>query len=576
MPSATHWPWERLTDASRRLFTPGAAEADDGHRATQHDVAGARDGNSAPLTLAASLESLARTKYAQLDLAGAEALFRSALVLRDDTAGPDDAATIPTLDTLASICVERGEHDEAEALLERALVAASRAAADPGELAVRLDALAELHVVRGHHAAAEPLLVRLLDVTQRMGGSSHEIAAVLTRLASVQAALGHHDHAEQLLRRALAATGVDALLQRLADEVAAQGRAEEAVGIRGGVRAAPAPELAPRVQAPPQPREAPPAARPAVETPSIDEPTIGEPAIGEPTIDDPLGVAPPSAAPDDAPAPLPPPLASPHDDGARLPNADASADGAALIAAALALDAFERQHAPHAHDAAGAPTAARPTAPDEPAAAPAVQGGGAPAAWRWESVQLSPPSDREVLAPLIPVFASQTPATARPRSGATARRAAAIVLLAVLALLAGRAVARSLGANDGVDAAARTDSVAARVAASAAARTPSTASAYNRSRVGERASAPRERAASGEEGRAAAARARESGAERAAALPETPEVVIRLDTRALDESVRARAESAVRRPPATLPPITRPEGPLPMVDGRRYDRRQPR
>jgi len=553
MPSATHWPWERLTDARRKLFTPDAAEADDGHRATQHDVAGARDGNSAPLTLAASLESLARTKYAQLDLAGAEALFRSALVLRDDTAGPDDPATIPTLDTLASVCVERGEHDEAEALLERALVAADRAAADPGELAVRLDALAELHVVRGHHAAAEPLLVRLLDVTQRMGGSSHEIAAVLTRLASVQAALGHHDHAEQLLRRALAATGVDALLQRLADEVAAQGRVEEAVGIRGGVRAAPAPELAPRVQAPPQRREAPPAARPAVDAPSRDEPTIGEPAIGEPTIDDPLGVAPPSAAPDDAPAPLPPPLASPHDDGARLPNADASADGAALIAAALALDAFERQHAPHAHDAAGAP-----------AAAPAVQEGGAPAAWRWESVQLSPPSGREVLAPLIPVFASQTPATARPRSGATARRAAAIVLLAVLALLAGRAVARSLGANEGVDAAARTDSVAARVAAGASARPPSAASARNRSRAGERASAPRARAASGEEGRAAAA------------LPDAPEVVIQLDTRTLDESVRARAESAVRKPPATLPPITRPEGPLPMVDGRRYDRRQPR
>src|ERR671919_41233 len=104
MPNALHWRWERLTDASRKLFAHGDdAEGADAQR-TRHDQGAAGEQPDGPLQLAANLEEVARTKQAQGDVPGAEALFRSALLLRDDTVGHADAGVVPTLDALAGIC----------------------------------------------------------------------------------------------------------------------------------------------------------------------------------------------------------------------------------------------------------------------------------------------------------------------------------------------------------------------------------------------------------------------------------------------------------------------------------------
>lgn len=224
--------WDRLADAGRKLFVQGD---DAGAAETRRTPIGeAARGGGDPLRVAANLESLAELKHRQRDLAAAEALYRSALVLRDDAVGESGPGAMPTLDRIAALCAARGAHDEAEAFLARALAAVDGPGGDQRDVAARLSTLAAFHVERGAHAAAEPLLQRLLGLSQAVGRTNAEVAATLTTLAEVHAALGRHDSAEQLLRRALAVAGMDRVLQRLADEVAAQGRDREAMGIRGG------------------------------------------------------------------------------------------------------------------------------------------------------------------------------------------------------------------------------------------------------------------------------------------------------------------------------------------------------
>ena len=231
MSSAMHSRWDELNTAGRTLAARGDdAGAEAAYRAALTE---AEQGDGGPSRLATSLEALAELKYRKEDRVAAEALFRCALALRDAAADRTDTAVLSTFDYLADLCEARGAHAEAESFLARALAAVDGPAADHSLLAERLNLLAQYHIERGNHAAAEPLLLRLLDVEQAIRAGATELAPTLTSLATVESALGRHDEAEHLLREALSVTGADALLRKLAEEVAAQGRALEAVVLAG-------------------------------------------------------------------------------------------------------------------------------------------------------------------------------------------------------------------------------------------------------------------------------------------------------------------------------------------------------
>ena len=267
--------WENLTEAGRRFLSAGdEARAEESFRAAVSLAEGHTSGQ--PLQ-AAALDAIAQLKLRQQAHSEAEALFRSALALRERAFGPDHPVVAITLNGLAAAYAARGALAEAEGVLRRALSALNDDPSAQRELSVTLSALARLYFRQGDYERAEPLLLQLLSVKQQELGREHpEVAAVLMSLAALRGAIGRHDHAEQLLRKALAireATGspsgaaVATLRGKLADAVAAQGRHEEAAALRSpGSAPNPAPVVRPAahtgspVAAPPvtDRREAPP------------------------------------------------------------------------------------------------------------------------------------------------------------------------------------------------------------------------------------------------------------------------------------------------------------------------------
>ena len=197
-----------------------------------------------------------------------------------------------------------------------------------------------------------------------------------------------------------------------------------------------------------------------------------------------------------------------------------------------------------------------------------------------DSVQLSPPGpgDEFVWPTRVPV--APVPPASPSRVGARVRAVAAGVVVSVAALLAARAV---VGARD-VDLSVRSTSRIDDVPSGALIDSSSLAAVRSAGgEVGGRAGARRTaregggmRPSTSPRAARSAARARSRGDDEGNALPSVPRVAVRIDTRSLDDSLRARAESAIGSPALKLPPIARPQGPLPMVNGRRHDRRLPR
>jgi tetratricopeptide (TPR) repeat protein len=465
--------------------------------------------------LAASLEELAVQKQKAGDAAAAEALLRSALVLRDGARGAEGGVgAVPALDALAALCAARGADDEAAALLERALREVEGAGADPREVADRLRVLAEVHAGRGDPAAAEPLLERALALAREGGVGGQELAVVLKSLAGAESALGRHDEAERRLREALAVVGVDPLLRQLAVELAAQGRAAEAAAIAGRLEdAAPAAEQLPRN-----------------EPPRLPQPAAGGPSTTGPAR--PAGTALEVARAVEEPSPVAP-----------------SRDGIKLFAAAAALT-IVRSAPLQETDIARLGTEA-------------------------------PPALREQLA-IVERHPNDVPDNASTRVSVLRRHRvpiAAAAAVVVVGLVAGQTVGGpGVAADD-----ARASEAAGVVGSggetvdSAVARSGRPAGEQGEPVTGS-ANAPLDTpfvvVMPNSAQTAGGPPIRDDGptrtrpVRRRSALPST----ISIDTRAVDESLRGRAESAMVR----LPAIARPQGPLPQVDGRVLGGRPPR
>jgi tetratricopeptide (TPR) repeat protein len=533
MTNATQSRWEELTDSGRRFLAQGDdAQAEAAYRAA---VAEAERLGGDHTRLAASIECLAQLKYRQQALAEAESLFRRALALRDEAFGPEHVGAALTLNSLASLCSARGAHEEAEAFLSRALSAAERQGpAGHRELGATLNALARLHYKRGNYPAVEPLLLRLLALKQAHGREHPEVATVLTSLAALRSAIGRYDHAEQLLRRALAireaspvpnVATIATLTAKLADAIAAQGRADEAAAIRSQIGAATPDDTA---------------ARRADDAHGVQMPHAPTPLRGLDII----------ALPDAAPRTVEGPAAVGH-------------DGASLFAAAaaLALDGFE----------AGTRPAPAPQNVDLPLWQPAEQLGAvaAPAA--------APKAAKPATTRPRPAPATATATRSRLVS-VTRGRLAAAALAAGIVLVAGKVTASSSRTEEA------TPPAPPAVADIAYPDEDPDDSFYREipgepqvavSNVGNAEQTSAGIVDGGETSREAAARTAPASGERAARgrLARAPK--LHIDMAKLDATVSARVEAATKDPIVELPAITA-AGELPQVDGRRLGGSPPR
>jgi TonB family protein len=169
----------------------------------------------------------------------AEALLRRALDVGERALGPDDPGLVRALTSLGAVLVARGAPEEAEPLLTRALaISESHFGPDHPDLVVLLNELTRLYLRQSAHAFAEPLLVRLHAIKRRKGEEHPEVATVLASLAEVQRALGRHDAAEQLCRRVLEIRertlapnhfAIAVAHEQLAETCAARGKFREAL-----------------------------------------------------------------------------------------------------------------------------------------------------------------------------------------------------------------------------------------------------------------------------------------------------------------------------------------------------------
>jgi tetratricopeptide (TPR) repeat protein len=138
------------------------------------------------------------------DLEEAEVACRMALTLREKLYQPGDFQIAETLNVLAIIHRHKGDLDGAEQLYLRAL--GGREAAHDAEQSIStLANLAFLYEQRGQHDKAGPLLQRAAALVEARGGPPDEVSAtVIEALGHQRDAEGDHEGAIDHLRRALA------------------------------------------------------------------------------------------------------------------------------------------------------------------------------------------------------------------------------------------------------------------------------------------------------------------------------------------------------------------------------------
>ncbi|HXM42542.1 MAG TPA: tetratricopeptide repeat protein [Bryobacteraceae bacterium] len=135
----------------------------------------------------------------------AEAQYRRALAIVEQTFGAGSANLIPALNGLSELDFEARRYTEAEALSRRsaALVEATLGAGHP-LMATALHDLAAIYHVQGQYAKAEPLYYRALAIRENTLGPGHPfVAATLANLAAMERAQGRRGRAAEHYARAV-------------------------------------------------------------------------------------------------------------------------------------------------------------------------------------------------------------------------------------------------------------------------------------------------------------------------------------------------------------------------------------
>ncbi|MEM7203555.1 MAG: tetratricopeptide repeat protein [Planctomycetota bacterium] len=184
-------------------------------------------------------QSLANALLA-LDLNGLalEAQER-ALATRRELLGNEDAATLESINAMASLRMQRGELHEAETVAREAVaVGRQRLGDEHPETLSAMGGLGNALYLLGHHEPAKALLEEAVSTQRRVLGDDHpDTVSNLSLLAGLRKTLGDYDGAEAAAREVLAGRqrrlgddDEDTLraLGNLADVQLARGRTEEA------------------------------------------------------------------------------------------------------------------------------------------------------------------------------------------------------------------------------------------------------------------------------------------------------------------------------------------------------------
>jgi tetratricopeptide (TPR) repeat protein len=160
-----------------------------------------------PVVRARLLDTIGRVYHSLGDYAGAEAVLREALEVRQRELGASHADVAASLHHLASLLHDKGVYPEAEQhytaalMMRRSLLGAN----DP--LIAEILARYGLLVLRARNddKQAETLIGSALDISRAAFGNEHpKVAAMLNTFAAVPDSRGDHARSEALLRQALA------------------------------------------------------------------------------------------------------------------------------------------------------------------------------------------------------------------------------------------------------------------------------------------------------------------------------------------------------------------------------------
>ncbi|SRR6266487_3621770 len=162
---------------------------------------------------AIALNNLALLYRARGADAQAEPLLKRALMIREQTLGPQHPDTAQGLNNLAELYRAQGAYAQAEPLLKRALAICEQVLGPQHpDTAACLDNLGKLYLDQGAYAHAEPLLKRALAISEQVRGPQHLGTATclhnLAMLYFLQGASRGHDiflyrQAESLMKRGL-------------------------------------------------------------------------------------------------------------------------------------------------------------------------------------------------------------------------------------------------------------------------------------------------------------------------------------------------------------------------------------
>lgn len=154
---------------------------------------------------AGTMTALGLLRIDQAQIGEGERLIREALAIDRQKLPPDDPQTARTMSALGRALEERGDYDDAVAILNDTVRIQSKRPADLTDLADSLNELAEVQYYLGHYDIADSLNRRTLAIDRQIYGTTHpRIADSLVNLGEIQHDLGRDADAEKYYREALA------------------------------------------------------------------------------------------------------------------------------------------------------------------------------------------------------------------------------------------------------------------------------------------------------------------------------------------------------------------------------------
>jgi tetratricopeptide (TPR) repeat protein len=204
-------PWEESNEAGLRAFRAGRYDEAELHFRRAVEEAEQEAPGGAPV--AKALNNLAETYRVQRKYAGAEAVYRHALAIKQQVLGAEHPDVATGLGNLGGLRYALGDLAGAEKLFKRALaIIEGSLGPDHPEAAKAVSNLAGVFFMQGRAVEAEALYRCALAIREKaLGPSDAAVAGTLSNLATVCRAVGKLEEAEAFLARAaLIDTGTQA------------------------------------------------------------------------------------------------------------------------------------------------------------------------------------------------------------------------------------------------------------------------------------------------------------------------------------------------------------------------------